>query len=1024
MYIDKGSTFLHSHIPQYVYFICESKIIFKGVHISTSPPVENQYSTTDIAGINAGDNFEKAFHTKQKTVEEMKKTAEDIMFNFYKQTNPSTADDNILAYVKRFQENIDAMQPNLKELLPAEKVTSYYNAYISTLSYFTDLQNESIRKHGAMSIDGVMFGNNRVESFTLNKPFTAKLKTPKDPVAYLKDKKNKTSVPFPEKFSRKAYPNLTILEVEGVQPLIFKTGIVTIKELTFHDEVIGLRILDGDGFFHLYDARTKSFKIIEDAPKSSKVTTLSSTDNIYDTLTNHHYSLFTNATNAINKKITELHNQNKTAQFDWGDLGNTPFEVNKNGDIILDLDDWSNETDVVIFTAQDIKKFNTATKLGNAQSLVDILNKNAELLDSNFLEKKAKIDDIKAKKQAYDKSTAKPNAQFNKPNFLSNTSKEKLYKKNKITETANVNKKTTTLQYKSITFQFLNIKNKNKNSRSNNKQFINNSIKLLTDLGKTYTDTNNTINIVEKPINDGNTQLVITLGNNTFGTLLHSNKNPNYKKLNTNNKWENATIPYQRQLEKYINPFYTHLSGHKITTQKQKIEKKLSNNNVVTAPATAVEISVNRTDKTKRDMELQKMKTDLAANGIEVIIGDKNVSLSKGGLKAIFSKYYQDDEVENKHMLSDLKMSEEKLGKTMIEVINYFSKRYSINNPLIIDLTDIINNNLVITVGKYKYSTKKSKVEEMQKLEKSLEKTSEKYFKTLTDNQKELLQTDNKPEMKKMNLYLYSNNILYKKYINSVIITDSTNTIITDINQKILLNNTLNNAFADLMIISSAYAANDSKPIALAIVKQEMQDPTSTVLPSLGTKEEISVLPAQHDSLKQLFGNFTKFTQTIQHVKNGRAGGMTFADSIYIGSFTTNTEKNAILSNELVHAIIENQFPYFNAKTSQQWITEVENNLQVNEFLSDTASIQIDSITEFKRIKEWTEGNQYLTQSPNYKYTIEFFKKNLAILNNKFPNNTDLFYADKMKEIYMKKGKEFVKIIKQKEAECKKSEKV
>jgi len=66
MYTHKASTFLHSHIPQYACFIAESRIFFKGVEVSSSPPVVNPYSTTDIAGINAGDTFERKFDTKEK----------------------------------------------------------------------------------------------------------------------------------------------------------------------------------------------------------------------------------------------------------------------------------------------------------------------------------------------------------------------------------------------------------------------------------------------------------------------------------------------------------------------------------------------------------------------------------------------------------------------------------------------------------------------------------------------------------------------------------------------------------------------------------------------------------------------------------------------------------------------------------------------------------------------------------------------------------------------------------------------
>ncbi len=601
----------------------ESRIILN-VNISSSRPVEEQYSSTPLVGINAPDNFETEFKTKEKTLKSMKNSARNIMYNFYKNTNPKASEDTINSYVAQFQAYIEASIPETEELLTAEKQKEYYDQYMETFKYFTDLQDESVRKNGVISVDGFMLGNNRFENFEIKKPFTALLKTPSDPVAYLKDKKNKTSVPFPENFSRDNYPNLTILEVEGVNPLIFKTGIVEIKKKIFHDEVIGLQIIDGDGHFHLYDARTKEFKIVAaetetqknstqvnttpSAPLSRKigrssVTSLNSVDNIYTKFNSTHYDLFQKATTKITQYITELHAKNKNAKFDWGDWGDTPFEVNEKGDIVLDLDDNKNDTDVVIFTALQAQKINATTKLGNAQSLTDLLNKNKELLDDNILTKNSENyknnsnQKIKKLKYTTDKiNKNKPKIQSNTTDFLNNDKKDTLYKNSKIRETIDNTKKITTLQYKGITFTYLNKKNKYNKNRNNSKKFIEKNIQLLKNLGKIYTGVNNKkIKIEERLEEDSQLLLIVQYANTTYGTRLQ-NKNPLYKKINFEiNKWENLNEKENKEIQKNINPFYTHLTGH--TINKTREEKKADNTieqqkkaAAVAPPAVAVEI--------------------------------------------------------------------------------------------------------------------------------------------------------------------------------------------------------------------------------------------------------------------------------------------------------------------------------------------------------------------------------------------------------------------------------------------------
>ncbi len=568
--INNTSSFTFLNATSRIDFFIESKCIFE---MSVSKhSLEPTHSVKPLSTINAKEEFENAIKTP--TLQNMKAEAVKIMSKFYKNINIS--EEKIKNKISQFQAVLEMRTLQFNELLPKNRAIQYYNIYLDMLDHLKDLQDESIKKNGIMSTDGFMLGNNRVESFSVKEPFKAELKNPTDPIAYLKDAKNKTFVPNPENFSREKYPNLSILNLEGLPPIIAKTGIVEIETIKFHDKIIGLYILDGDEDYHLYDARTKKIKIIKEKPSkvlnrtpynqknnihntSGGLTTLTSTNDLYKTFTSDHYALFANATNKINKQINTLHSQNKSAKFDWDDWGNTPFEINKNGDIVLDLEDWENDTDVVIFTKKELEDLTKTTPLVNAENIVDLLNKNKELLDSSI------FDNLKIQ-------SAKK-TQDNKKQEIKKTTPVLSKEKSGITETIDTAKNTTTLKLGNKSFTYLSDKNRN------NKKFVTENIQLLKNLQKKK---QNTFNIIEQKDKQNRRILLINIQNNNYNLnfitgIQNNNKQPKYKFITNDNKNSiNVLTENQKFLESHINPFYEHLADKKISKTKREtaIEKQ------------------------------------------------------------------------------------------------------------------------------------------------------------------------------------------------------------------------------------------------------------------------------------------------------------------------------------------------------------------------------------------------------------------------------------------------------------------
>ncbi len=1038
MYNDNSTSFFSHNTPfvQEWRNIGERRKVYKTIEASGEKP--DKYSSTPLAGINAADNFEKAF-TKETsetsstpetlpTLPEMKKVAESIMHNFYTQTNPDASENDIKTYISTFHAVIDAKIPNSNELLPQEKQKEYYETYMDTLKNFNDLQDESIRKNGVMSVDGFMLGNNRVEHFSLSKPFVAKLKTPSDPVAYLKNPKNKTKVPFPNKFSRTKYPNLTILELEGINPLIFTTGIVEIKETTFHDDIIGLQILDGDGHFHLYDARTKEMKAIiahdtgdnrdirdkakngkkaykkpktvekptpsrtKSSPATMKI--LRSKDNLYEKLKSTHYSLFKTVTNTINEHITKSLTDNTSAEFDWSDWGNTPFEVNKTGDIILDKNDWKNESDIIILTAQEAQEINKKTKLGNAQSLVDILNQYKSLLDKDIIDK---VKTSSLKKSSYKKPKEK--TENSKITQLSNNKKQALYKKKGITEKINTTKGTTTLTYKGVTFTYLNTVNQQRNT---SKKFITENIKLLTSLGEKYNgEKNKKIIITEKKENKTGKNkkilLMVQHEESIYATQIDKNKNPTYKKVIDKKKsWGNVNTNEKNFLEKNITPFYKNLKTFGNKTNKEQ-ETKIDN--IVQLPVEVVEERENSLKKLNNLYPSQIIKMYKNAGiSVEKNTTKNKITLKKGGVTMIYpisSSVIQQELTRKNITLATA-------TKASINIIKYFSKIYTKNNPIV--FTNIENNKSITSSIKYNNTIleikdiKSKDLPIIAKEQRELRKFINNYHGTI--NSKEFIATITQKFpifisfQKKMRVY----NVNRKK--------DLSEEEKSDFIQKI----------APHLQMFYAYNAKNDTAIAKMIIQEEMADKNSKDPPSLGKTETLIISPKDNEYkvLKTLFGNFKTFNQYIQYVNNARWGALTFGDSIYIGDSEDLLDKKSILFNELVHGIIENQYQYFSAKPEESWIKNIKN-IQINEFLSDVASITIDPIKSFNILNDFGKDDDYLQNRPNYQYTIEFFKNSLEKLKQEYPNKTDEFYANEMVNIYMKQGQEFVKMIKERE---------
>lgn len=186
---------------------------------------------------------------------------------------------------------------------------------------------------------------------------------------------------------------------------------------------------------------------------------------------------------------------------------------------------------------------------------------------------------------------------------------------------------------------------------------------------------------------------------------------------------------------------------------------------------------------------------------------------------------------------------------------------------------------------------------------------------------------------------------------------------------------------------------------------KNMRDKNSETLPHIIESKEIYISSEneQFSDLVNLFPNFKKFSIYIHYLENAREGGLHIDGNIFIGKYKNEEEKNSIIRNEIMHAILFYHYPSLFSTDKEEEVIK----RKLPQSILDVLGINYDRL-DFMHLDEWFSDLASLTS--NSKETFERLKNTFT------PENINAFEEERINSsANIKELREKIEELKEKE---------